>query len=36
MIHETIFENIDKIVDYLNNQGWNLSITNTMVNYLRK
>lgn len=25
MIHETIFENIDKVADYLNNQGWTLS-----------
>lgn len=27
MIHDTIFENIDKVVDYLNNQGWTLSKT---------
>jgi len=25
MIHEEIFENIDKVIDYLNNQGWTLS-----------
>ncbi len=25
MIHDIIFENIDKVVDYLNNQGWTLS-----------
>lgn len=27
MIHEEIFENIDKVIDYLNNQGWTLSKT---------
>lgn len=25
MIHEEIFENIDKVIDYLKNQGWTLS-----------
>jgi len=25
MIHEEIFENIDKVIDYLNNQGWTIS-----------
>ncbi len=28
MIHDTIFENINKVIDYLNEQGWTLSITN--------
>ncbi len=27
MIHEEIFDNIDKVIDYLNNQGWTLSKT---------
>lgn len=27
MIHDEIFENLDKVVDYLNNQGWTLSKT---------
>ena len=27
MIHEGIFENIDKVIEYLNNQGWTLSKT---------
>ncbi|OPZ46333.1 MAG: hypothetical protein BWY95_01761 [Bacteroidetes bacterium ADurb.BinA104] len=25
MIHETIFENIDKVVEYLSNQSWPIS-----------
>lgn len=27
MIHEEIFENLDKVIDYLNGQGWTLSKT---------